>query len=132
MKTNIAKSLLCIAALTLAAVHSAKAAFVITLQQSGGLIVGTGTGSLNTTGFSGPNSNTGDGGRISAQVALLQLGPANTTDQYYSGNGISGLASFGTGGTLSLVTSSGPVVGVFALAGTIYAPNRLCFRHHNF
>ena len=92
----------------------ARAAFVLTLAQSGPNVVATGSGSIDLLAF---NAFPALGGTAPAQVfssnGILYAGPATATGvTVYTGGGLTGPASFGSGGALTAGAGSGNLVGI--------------------
>jgi hypothetical protein len=113
---GIGKSLpLCRFALTVGAIVAvvavmsleARAAFVATLQQAGGSVVGNGAGTLNTTALT-PTTDS-DNAFIQPNLGILVLGPTSTIAMK-AFLGVSGPTSFGPGGGTSATSGSGDMV----------------------
>jgi hypothetical protein len=98
---------------------SAKANYTATLTEVGSNVVGTGSGSLDLTGFGGPLPSAG-GGLMFPSVGVLLLGAPALEDDYI---GIfSGPTSFGSGGFASadIVGAAGPLVGIRGDLGFLF------------
>lgn len=93
--------------------ESARANYIVTLQQVGSNVVANGSGAIDLTGlalaFSGVTSNP----LIRPATSLIITGPAGpgVVDQYFSFS-ISGPNSFGGGGLTFVNSGSGDVVGI--------------------
>ena len=99
----------------------ADAAFVFTLTQSGGNVVVNGSGTLNTTALTlASTANTF--AQLTCYHAILFAGPTGFVScSVYSGGGMAGPTSFGTGsGNASAGTGS--LVGIDGFDGTLYVP----------
>ena len=110
-------------ALALAAsAPAAKAAFTFTLQQVGGNVVINGTGTLNTTALT-LSSSSNTLAQIAPFHAILFDGPTNFVPcSVYTGGGLSGPTSFGTGsGNAS--AGAGNLVGIDGFDGTLWVPS---------
>jgi hypothetical protein len=105
-----------------AAAPQAHATFLATLMEVGSDVVGTGSGTINTSAlnFLSPNS---DSGFIFPVAAVLGLGPAaaitDDVDTYgsFSGPVIFGPSSFGSGTFLNASSGSGDYVEINDLGG---------------
>jgi hypothetical protein len=88
--------------------QSARASFMVTVNQVGTDVVWTGSGAINWTGLTFVGSGSAGGGDIEPNVAGLQMGASGNIDQY---DGITGLTSFGSGAFSSTNNSSGDFFG---------------------
>jgi hypothetical protein len=101
---------------------SARASYIISIQQVGSEVVAIGSGSFDTTdlsfGSNGPGSSF-----INAREGQIGLGPTTaTTLAEYSG--LTGPASWGTNGPNTAASSgSGPAVAVGSLLHAIFVPS---------
>jgi hypothetical protein len=107
-------SVLCVSSL-LAFTPRARAAYVMSIQQSGTDVTATGNGSIDSTDLA-YNGGFGASCAIKANVASFLLGPpgGNGGDEY---TGLAGPTSFGNGGVFGVDTGSGPGVGLFGGLG---------------
>jgi hypothetical protein len=95
----------------------AHATFTATLQQVGSDVVGTGSGTINTTAltFLGTNS---DSGFMNPSGAILGLGPsAVVAGDVNTFSGPTGPSNFGSGGPLNSTSGSGAYVEINDLLG---------------
>jgi hypothetical protein len=99
--------------LVAAAPTPAHAAFVFTVAEIGGNVVVNGSGTLNTTAFTGAgNFNTT--ASLRPPVAAMFIGGGSLDTLCYSGGGMTGPTSFGVLTIVSFPTSAdGPPVGIF-------------------
>ena len=89
----------------------ARANLILDIQESGGNVVGTGTGTANLAALTSHFSSEGLG-LVDPSGETVVLGPTSlTSGTAYSG--ITGPASFGTGGLTLANSGSGGVFGVF-------------------
>lgn len=102
---------------------NAQAAFVFTLQQVGSNVVATGAGTINIAALTLENLDSpGDSSNINPAIGFLAAGPTSEVPiQEYAG--ISGPASFGTGGHTSSTTGSGNLVAVYGDDSMLFVPN---------
>ena len=118
MNTSAGK-ILCVCALALAIANNAHAAFTITVQQIGGSVVASGSGSINTAGLTFLSLSS-----VSAQITSLSgqiiLGNSATSALY---SGITGPTSFGTTPGSPASSSTGATIGVGGLFNQIFVPN---------
>src|SRR4051812_668959 len=85
------------------AVPAARAAYMMTIMQSGPNVVATGSGSIDTTNLFAASFSSAPA-YVQSQRAVLNLGPAsNQTLQIYSE--VSGPSSFGTNGNNTFANS---------------------------
>lgn len=116
-------------ALGVAMAPKAKAAYIVTLQQSGNNVVATGSGSLNINGLTKYSSPTSDSGVIYSAGAVIAIaGSSQISDQYYTG--ITGPTSFGSddpyfanNGTGNIVALSSSLSGVGVPIGYVSGSN---------
>lgn len=103
-------------------VPASRAAYVISLQQVGSNVVGTGNGSIDTTGLNSPTEADFNRSVVIPLSGIVGLGPsAFTKGTVYTG--ATGPASFGTTGVPTFAdTGSGPVVGVAENFNEILVP----------
>jgi hypothetical protein len=103
--------------LGLAAFRPAQAAFVVDFVETGGNVVGTGSGTLNIAALSILNTGS-TGAYIAPAVGVLVLGSSNV-DVYAGprGAGMVTTAPFGTGTFRAGTTSTGGAVGVLESNG---------------
>jgi hypothetical protein len=107
--------------------------YVVTIEQVGANVVATGSGEFNLTGLTSSESGSSLTPQVNPQFPHLIL----STGSYilYDVEGVTGPSNFGSGGTTTASSSSGPVV-VFGLAvssdlivptgytsGTVLAPS---------
>ena len=117
LSLSIAAALLALAA---SGGSSARAAFIVTMQQVGSNVVATGSGSINTASLTDV-SGASVAGRVWPDFPVgsyLQLGSPSATGisgQLYTS--ISGPSTFGTGGETYATSGSGDLVGVTANYG---------------
>jgi hypothetical protein len=125
MKLRITKRLLITATLGLifAAMPSqTKAAYVLTLQETAGNVVASGSGSFNLAALTvNSTGNVGFGADVHATFAQLYVGSLNggTEDIY---QGLSGPANFGSGGLFFPNSGGGNLAGVQGTGGLLLVP----------
>jgi hypothetical protein len=113
--------LLIVAAVLALTAGRAHAAFVLSLTQAGGNVVVNGSGTLNTTALNFDTSGTYEA-FISPNAAGLYAGPTSSTAlSFYSG--LTGPASFGTGGLTFASSGSGSIVGFYASSTDLIVPS---------
>lgn len=121
MKLRITIRSFIFATLVFAAISPhAKAAYVLTLQQTAGNVVATGSGSFNLAALT-VNSlgNVGFGADVHAVFAQLYLGSSSTEDIY---QGLSGPTNFGSGALFDANSNTGPFAGVQGTGGLLFVP----------
>lgn len=108
------------ALLLLCCVPVSRAAYVISLQQVGSNVVGTGNGSIDFTDLTSPMPLTTSAVVFSGS-GIVGLGPATATaaTEY---TGATGPANFGSGNPFFANSGSGPVVGVAENLNQILVP----------
>ena len=117
MKITSSSHLLALAGTALlalaAAPSQAHAAFVFTLTQTGGNVVLTGTGTLDTTALTPAGSGSGQPTSIYPAGGALLAGPVGSpyAESY---DELTGPTSFGSGSVTGPSSGSGSVVGVFS------------------
>jgi hypothetical protein len=104
----------------------AQAGYVVTLTQSGSNVVATGSGSIDTTGWS-PEPNTTSVTEITPSFADVETGPPNTSVSLYSlstSTTLNGPPDFGSGGLTDASSGSGDFAGLDAgsLPPDLYLP----------
>ena len=115
-------SLLALAAsLAAAAAGPARAAYIVTLTQAGSDVVATGNGTIDTAGLSLVGS-VGAFAVIDPSLGLIVTGPASfePTDFY---GGVTGPASFGSGGFTSASSGSGNIAGINGSGNFLFVPS---------
>ncbi len=107
-------------ALALSLGGPARAGYVVNVTESGGNVVATGSGTIDTTdltsaggGFSFPQFGAG------SDIALFGPVPGPTAELF---SGLSGPSSFGTGSDIAATADSGNFVGFFASGTTLWVP----------
>ena len=111
------------ALLLLAAVPGrAPAAFILTLTQTAGNVVVTGSGSLNTTALTLLGTTTTQANLNPASGVLFAGSPAFTTVNLYNGGGLTGPAAFGTGSGNSPGAGTGSFAGIVGSSLYLLAP----------
>jgi MYXO-CTERM domain-containing protein len=120
-KITLGLALVLVGTLTLASQARAQSSFIFTLEQDGSDVVGTGSGTINTTDLT--LVGTGGGGTAAIWPALGVLvlyAPDASSEADYSG--ITGTSSsFGSGGYTEVSASSGDLVGLQE-ADVLYVP----------
>src|ERR1041385_7840213 len=99
--------------------QSARANFIVTINQVGTDVVVTGSGTIDLTGLTFVTSGTLAPNAIEASLGIIQMGGNPNLAQYI---GIMGPTSFGSGGLFLANTSSGDFFGIFGLTGNIDVP----------
>ena len=99
----------------------AQAAYIVTLAQVGSNVVATGNGTIDTAGLSLVGS-VGAFAVIDPSSGLILTGPASfePTDFY---GGVTGPASFGSGGFTSASSGSGNIVGINGSLNDLFVPS---------
>ena len=88
----------------------AQAAYTVTLEQAGGNVVATGSGTLDVTGLGAPGAGTEEAG-IDPMNGSIIAGAASVEDiSVYAG--LTGPASFGSGGGTGASSGIGDIVGI--------------------
>jgi len=108
-------------ALIIAAMPSAaRAAYVLTLEETAGNVVATGSGSFDLAALT-VNSlgNVGFGADVHAAIAQLYAGSSSTVDIY---QGVSGPTNFGSGALFGVNSDSGSFAGVQGVGGLLFVP----------
>ena len=90
--------------------QSARANYMVMLEQVGSNVVATGSGAINLTDLTFQSHGTSGSG-IDPINGILTVGILENTHIY---TGFSGPTSFGSGGFLSASSGSGDIVGIFA------------------
>jgi VPDSG-CTERM motif len=106
---------------SLLSIQSAKADYIVTLQQVGTNVVATGTGTIDTTDLGTPNGSN-DSGFIEAQFGEITTGPENGPATYEF-SGISGPGSFGSGSFVMANLGSEDVVGIDGAGAVLEVPS---------
>lgn len=117
---SIAAALFAMAAMA----PQAHAAFIIALMQSGGDVVGTGSGSINTAALTSGTSGSTNG-RMNPGAGAAYLGSGGFTAWYVvlgPSTAVLGPSSFGIGGITADSFDSGSLVGVFGTLTDILLP----------
>ena len=104
-----------IAITSLFCVQPARADYIVTLQQVGANVVANGSGAFNLAGLTFNSGLTAATGGINAVVGQINVASLVAIDAY---TGITGPASFGSGGFFSANTGSGPTVCETFFSGT--------------
>ncbi|MCW6513180.1 hypothetical protein [Lichenifustis flavocetrariae] len=100
---------------------TAKAAYIVNIDQVGTNVVATGSGSLDLSTFSFID-NGGSGPTVNASIGSLELGTYTDPKMRYAGS-INGPGSFGTGSDFYPDITSGSLVGINAQINTLVVPN---------
>src|SRR5262249_18495251 len=109
-----------IAVTSLCSVQRAQA-FTVTMQQVGANVVATGNGAIDLSGLNFLFSANGFGGAaVEASFAILSVGPSAAPVSIY--NGLTGPASFGSGGAFFANSGSGDWVTVQGAFGNLWVP----------
>jgi len=86
-----------------------QASLLFTLQESGGNVVASGSGTVNTAGLTLVDSGSGPA-QMMASLAFLGIGSTGSVQTY---NGLTGPSNFGTGSFASASSGNGDLFGVF-------------------
>jgi hypothetical protein len=99
----------------------ARASFIVNVVESGGNVVASGSGTLNTTDLAGPGIGTA-GAELNGAISYALFGPSSpVTINYYSG--VSGPIAFGTtNGTFLADIGNGDLVGVTGSLSFLWVP----------
>jgi hypothetical protein len=135
-----ARTLCVVIAMSFVSVSTARAAYIINILQVGPDVVGTGSGSANTTGMTFNNSPTSTSHIDPVFLGGVTLGPTVGTvvDGYL---GVTGPSSFGSGVHVSATSGSGPAIGfgvstLFVpqgyVSGAVLAPSSATWSNHTF
>ncbi len=122
MKTKtLFRHLASAALLTLSIAAHCQASYIFTVSQSGNNVVGTGSGTINTTALTADGTLYTLGGAVIASVGALSLGPTSSTeaDKF---TGASGPSSFGSGSVSFSSSGSGDVIVIYGANGWVYLP----------
>ena len=112
------------AAILGAVANSANAAFIYTINQVGNNVVGTGTGSLNTTGMTFLSVQNFNGTFLRSGFAQIFSGHLSATDGSRMSGSVSGPTTWGSASTTlhAASSSSGDDLGFQGNGGLLYLP----------
>jgi hypothetical protein len=114
----MSKFVIALSAIVLSVSPAARAGFILNVVQSGPNVVGTGSGTLDTTALSNLGS-AGDQAEIFPSFFAVSAGPA-TDVSVIDWGGISGPSTIGSGPAVFANSGSGDLVSIFT--GGIYTP----------
>jgi hypothetical protein len=108
--------------LTLGITQSARANYIVTLEQIGSNVVANGSGAINLTGLSFLASGTQGGAILQPPIGAIVTGTTDSANVTFF-SGFSGPTSFGSGNGDIASSGSGDRVGIVGLFGQLSVPD---------
>jgi hypothetical protein len=107
-----------VALLTISIGSRAQASFIVNIYQSGGNVVASGSGSINTGALTDNGASEVEG-MTTPDFAIIIVGPSGDADGW---SGASGPSSFGSGLGTAASSGTGDLVGIGGNAGNVALP----------
>jgi hypothetical protein len=99
---------------------AARGSYVVTLLESGGNVVGTGTGTIDFTDLTSAGTTPIASPLLNPAFGDIRIGPTQPLESYFAG--ISGPTTFGSGSNAPGSNGSGSTVELFGFAGELGVP----------